>query len=133
MSSTSMPKIPEFTLDTASGVPFYRQIIRRIADAVLAGTLPPGTRLPTIRSLAIQLKINPNTIAKAYAELELRGIVTTQVGSGTFISENTPEPAQAERDTLLQNLLRRTVLEFAALGIQKDEIPAVLAKYEEDL
>ena len=133
MSSTSMPKIPEFTLDTASGVPFYRQIIRRIADAVLAGTLPPGTRLPTIRSLAIQLKINPNTIAKAYAELELRGIVTTQVGSGTFISENTPEPAQAERDTLLQNLLRRTVLEFAAMGIQKDEIPAVLAKYEEDL
>ena len=133
MSSTSMPKIPEFTLDTASGVPFYRQIIRRIADAVLAGTLPPGTRLPTIRSLAIQLKINPNTIAKAYAELELRGIVTTQVGSGTFISENTPEPAQAERDTLLQNLLRRTVLEFAALGIQKDEIPAVLAKYEEDV
>ena len=91
MSSTSMPKIPEFTLDTASGVPFYRQIIRRIADAVLAGTLPPGTRLPTIRSLASQLKINPNTIAKAYAELELRGIVTTQVGSGTFISEN-PEP-----------------------------------------
>ena len=133
MSSTSMPKIPEFTLDTASGVPFYRQIIRRIADAVLAGTLPPGTRLPTIRSLAIQLKINPNTIAKAYAELELRGIVTTQVGSGTFISENTPEPAQAERDTLLQNLLRRTVLEFAALGIQKDEIPAVLAKYKKDL
>jgi len=128
-----MPKIPEFTLDTASGVPFYRQIIRRIADAVLAGTLPPGTRLPTIRSLAIQLKINPNTIAKAYAELELRGIVTTQVGSGTFISENTPEPAQAERDTLLQNLLRRTVLEFAALGIQKDEIPAALAKYEEDV
>ncbi|HPX13805.1 MAG TPA: GntR family transcriptional regulator [Treponemataceae bacterium] len=133
MSSTSMPKIPEFTLDTASGVPFYRQIIRRIADAVLAGTLPPGTRLPTIRSLAIQLKINPNTIAKAYAELELRGIVTTQVGSGTFISETPPESVQAERDTLLQNLLRRTVLEFAALGIQKDEIPAVLAKYEEDL
>ena len=133
MSSTSMPKIPEFSLDTASGVPFYRQIIRRIADAVLAGTLPPGTRLPTIRSLAIQLKINPNTIAKAYAELELRGIVTTQVGSGTFISENTPEPAQAERDTLLQDLLRRTVLEFAALGIQKDEIPAALAKYEEDV
>lgn len=128
-----MPKIPEFSLDTASGVPFYRQIIRRIADAVLAGTLPPGTRLPTIRSLAIQLKINPNTIAKAYAELELRGIVTTQVGSGTFISENTPEPAQAERDTLLQDLLRRTVLEFAALGIQKDEIPAALAKYEEDV
>lgn len=133
MSSTSMPKIPEFSLDTASGVPFYRQIIRRIADAFLAGTLPPGTRLPTIRSLAIQLKINPNTIAKAYAELELRGIVTTQVGSGTFISENTPEPAQAERDTLLQDLLRRTVLEFAALGIQKDEIPALFDDYEEDI
>ena len=133
MSSTSMPKIPEFSLDTASGVPFYRQIIRRIASAVHAGTLPPGTRLPTIRSLAIQLKINPNTIAKAYAELELRGIVTTQVGSGTFISESNPEPAQAERDTLLHALLRRTVLEFAALGIQKSAIPALFDDYEEDV
>ncbi|HQB87597.1 MAG TPA: GntR family transcriptional regulator [Treponemataceae bacterium] len=133
MSSTSMPKIPEFTLDTASGVPFYRQIIRRIADAVLAGTLPPGTRLPTIRSLAIQLKINPNTIAKAYAELELRGIVTTQVGSGTFISEAPPEPEHSERESLLQDLVHRTILEFMALGIPKDEIPAALAKYEEDI
>lgn len=133
MSSTIAPKIPEFTLDTASGIPFYRQIIRRIEDLVLAGTLPAGTRLPTIRSLAIQLKINPNTIAKAYAELELRGVVSTQVGSGTFISDNTPEPAQAERDTLLQDLLHRTVLEFASLGIPKDEIPEQIANYEEDV
>lgn len=133
MSSTITPKIPEFTLDTASGVPFYRQIIRRIEDAVLSGVLPPGTRLPTIRSLAIKLKINPNTIAKAYAELELRGIVMTQVGSGTFISDNTPKPAQAEREALLQDLLRRMVLEFASLGIRKEEIPALIDGYKEDV
>ncbi len=133
MSSTIAPRIPEITLDTASGIPFYRQIIRRIEDLVLAGTLPAGTRLPTIRSLAIQLKINPNTIAKAYAELELRGVVTTQVGSGTFISDNIPEPAQAERDELLQDLLHRTILEFASLGINKKEIPALIDEYKEDV
>lgn len=133
MSSTIVPKIPDFTLDTASGVPFYRQIIRRIEDAVLAGILPPGTRLPTIRSLAIQLKINPNTIAKAYAELELRNIVSTQVGSGTFISAHAPEPAEVEHDTLLQDLVHRTVLEFAALGIKKSEIAELLGKYKEDV
>ena len=133
MSNTIVSRVLEFTLDTANGVPFYRQIIRRIEDAVLAGTLSPGTRLPTIRSLAIQLKINPNTIAKAYAELELRGLVTTQVGSGTFISDNAPEPAEFKREALLQDLLHRTVLEFAALGISKKEIPSLLAEYKEYL
>ena len=133
MSSTIASKIPEFTLDTASGIPFYRQIIRRIEELVLAGTLPAGTRLPTIRSLAIQLKINPNTIAKAYAELELRGIVTTQVGSGTFVSGDVPEPEQGEREYRLQDLVQRTILEFSVLGIPEDEIPACLVKYKEDV
>lgn len=127
-----MPKIPEFSLETASGVPFYRQIIRQIEDAVITGMLPHGTKLPTIRSLAIQLKINPNTIAKAYAELELRGVVVTQVGSGTYISDKNPVSDPIVHDTALKDLIRRTISEFAALGISRDAIAKILETYEEE-
>ena len=90
MASTIEKRELDLALDTASGVPFYRQIIQRIELSILAGRLGPGDRLPTIRALAVELKINPNTIAKAYGELELKGIVTTQVGSGTFVSDQSP-------------------------------------------
>ncbi|MDR2178352.1 MAG: GntR family transcriptional regulator, partial [Treponema sp.] len=69
-----------FSLDAANGVPIYRQIIQQIEYAVLSERMRPGDKLPTIRSLAVALKINPNTIAKAYGELEIRGVLATQVG-----------------------------------------------------
>ena len=72
-----------FSLDMSDGAPIYRQIIRQIEYAILSGRLKSGDKLPTIRSLAVELKANPNTIAKAYGELEIRGILVTQVGSGT--------------------------------------------------
>src|SRR5215470_2362331 len=79
-----------FFLDPANGVPIYRQIIQQIEYAILSGRMIPGDRLPTIRSLAVELKTNPNTIARAYSELEILGILQTQVGSGTYISEKKP-------------------------------------------
>ena len=91
MASTIKDEKIFFELDQASGIPFYRQIIQQIELSIISGRLKPGSRLPTIRSLAIELKINPNTIAKAYSELEIRGLVITQVGSGTFISSKQPE------------------------------------------
>jgi GntR family transcriptional regulator len=75
-----------FSLDTESGIPFYRQIVRTVEHYTRSGTLKPGDKLPTIRALSVALKINPNTIAKAYMELEIRGLVHTQVGSGTYVS-----------------------------------------------
>ena len=83
-----------FTLDQNDAAPIYRQIIRQIEYAVLSGRLKSGDRLPTIRSLAVELKTNPNTIAKAYGELEIRGILATQVGSGTYISDKKPSPEE---------------------------------------
>ncbi|MDR1902558.1 MAG: GntR family transcriptional regulator, partial [Treponema sp.] len=70
MNSTNVRNPLSFTLDPSSGVPLYRQIIRQIEYAVLSGRMLPGDRLPTIRSLAVKLRINPNTIARAYGELE---------------------------------------------------------------
>ena len=75
----------EIKLDLKSGVPFYRQVIDQVKAAIATETLSPGDRLPTVRQLAVDLSINPNTVSRAYTELELTGLVETQMGSGTFV------------------------------------------------
>lgn len=110
-----------FSLDNGSGVPVYRQIINQIENAVVSGRMATGNRLPTIRSLAVNLKINPNTIAKAYNELEIRGVVQTQVGSGTYIADKRPEVADA-RQKKLREAAERFLQEAGELGAEKDEI-----------
>ncbi|MDR2782999.1 MAG: GntR family transcriptional regulator [Treponema sp.] len=114
-----------FSLDMSSGTPIYRQIIQQIEYAILSERLKPGDRLPTIRALAVELKINPNTIAKAYGELEIRGILVTQVGSGTFVSNKkpeAPESMEAVRNRKVQEVLGRFMQELEDLGCGKDEI-----------
>ena len=79
----------EFGIDHTSGVPYYRQIIQQVEMAIVDGRLEKGHQLPTVRSLAVELSVNPNTVARAYSEMEIRGIVNTQQGTGTFISGKT--------------------------------------------
>jgi len=122
MSSTSGDKKFIPTLDESSGIPFYRQIIKEIERAIVSGRLSAGDRLPTIRSLAIELKMNPNTIAKAYAELELRGLVKTQVGSGTYVASS-PGADVEERLALIDAAVERCVRELEALGVGRSEMP----------
>ncbi|GHV81781.1 putative HTH-type transcriptional regulator YhcF [Spirochaetia bacterium] len=110
-----------FSLDNGSGVPVYRQIINQIENAVVSSRMAVGDRLPTIRSLAVNLKINPNTIAKAYNELEIRGVVQTQVGSGTYIADKKPEAADA-RQKKLREVVERFLQEAGELGAGKDEV-----------
>lgn len=121
-----------FSLDAASGVPFYRQVIQQIEHAILARKLQPGDRLPTIRSLAIDLKINPNTIAKAYGELEIRGIVVTQVGSGTYVSDKRPPEEDAERARQIAERVARFVRDLEALGVRQEEMVRLVREYKED-
>jgi GntR family transcriptional regulator len=121
-----------FSLDAASGVPFYRQIIQQIEQAILARRLEPGDRLPTIRALAIELKINPNTIAKAYGELEIRGIVTTQVGSGTYVSDKRIDMEEAERTKKLEAALARFIRDMEALGVDRAAMLDLVRGFEED-
>jgi len=116
-----------FSLDTTDGVPIYRQIIRQIENAVLSGRLKTGARLPTIRSLAVELKINPNTIAKAYGELEIRGILTTQVGSGTYISDKKPDPEDDGPERKIRELVGRFVDEMRELGVGTKELIELIA------
>jgi len=133
MSNTMTEKKITFALDSSNGVPFYRQIIQQIELAVLSGRLQAGSRLPTIRSLAIDLKINPNTIAKAYNELEIRGLVITQVGSGTYISDKKPDTDDTEKKNNIMKLVRHFMRELDALGVTPDEVHEIMKQMKEDI
>ncbi len=119
-------------LDASGGVPFYRQIIQQIEHAILARKLEPGDRLPTIRALAIELKINPNTIARAYGELEIRGIVVTQVGSGTYVSNRPVDSARAELESRIEAKVAAFVRDMEALGLDRERAIGLIRDYEED-
>jgi GntR family transcriptional regulator len=94
----------EFMLDIKSGVPFYRQIVDQIRYGIASRRLLPGKQLPTVRDLAVQLELNPNTVRKAYSELEILGVLDTQQGTGTFVSHKEIEIADVERDRMLAQI-----------------------------
>ena len=120
-----------FSLSLDEGVPIYRQIIRQIEFAILSGRLKPGDKLPTIRALSVELKTNPNTIAKAYSELEIRGILATQVGSGTFISDKKPETLDVSLDQKIREMVGHFIEEMRNLGVEKRELTALIAAYND--
>jgi len=118
-----------FTLDPANGAPIYRQIIQQIEYAILSGRMRPGDRLPTIRSLAVDLKTNPNTIARAYSELEIRGILATQVGSGTYIADKKPVVEDDSLNRKIRAVLTRFVQEMRDLGVEKRELVRLIESF----
>ncbi len=132
MNSTITEKNLLFSLDPAGGVPFYRQIIQQIEHAILARRLRPGDRLPTIRSLAVELKINPNTIAKAYSELEIRGLVLTQVGSGTYVSDKRPPAEDDVRVQKMAHTVARFIRDMGALGADRSEMIELVRDFKEE-
>src|SRR6202790_179290 len=115
--ATSTERKPfQLTLDLRSGVPVYRQIIDQVLGGIASGTLVPGDQLPTVRQLAVDLAINPNTVVRAYRELEIRGILETQQGTGTFITDKQPEKNEVERQRQLTQLVGEFVSRAGAAG-----------------
>ncbi len=121
-----------FILDNKSGVPFYRQIIQMVEYNIAIEKLKPGDKLPTVRSLAVDLKINPNTVAKAYTELEIRGLVNTQVGSGTFISDKKVDLPQAELNKKIDENVAQFIDKMKLFNLKKDDIINLIKNYKED-
>ena len=124
-------EVANFSLDPSNAVPIYRQIIQQIEYAILSGRMKPGDRLPTIRSLSVDLKTNPNTIAKAYSELEIRGILVTQVGSGTYISDKKPVLDDDSLNKKIREVLGRFIQEMHDLGVEKRELVSLITQYKE--
>jgi GntR family transcriptional regulator len=112
----------EFLIDTKSGVPFYRQIIEMIKFGIARGDLAPGDRLPTVRQLAVDLSINPNTVIRAYRELEIEGVLETHQGSGTFIGNNKPEIDRLEKQRMLDQILTDLLARAQSYGLSLDDV-----------
>lgn len=119
------PKL-EFSLDMKSGVPFYKQIIFQVEMAIADGRLEQGAQLPTVRSLAVDLSINPNTVARAYAEMEIRNIVVTQQGSGTFISDKKVTLDAIERERILSKITKEYLTKASSYGFTLAEIQQII-------
>jgi GntR family transcriptional regulator len=112
----------QLKLDLHSGVPVYRQIIDQVRGGMSAGTLAAGDQLPTVRQLAVDLAINPNTVLRAYRELELGGMLETHQGTGTFISEKKINRNNAERERQLGQLAGEFAARAGAAGFTVEDL-----------
>src|ERR1035441_2350097 len=122
MSNTERNRIFIFRLDLHSGVPVYRQIIDQVLGGIAAGTLTAGHQLPTVRQVAVDLSINPNTVVRAYRELEIRGVLETQQGTGTFISQQKVKHEEAGGQRQLTQLAGEFVSGAGAAGFTIEEL-----------
>jgi GntR family transcriptional regulator len=109
-------------LDLHSGVPVYRQIIDQVRGGMASGALGVGDQLPTVRQLAVDLAINPNTVARAYRELELGGLLETHQGTGTFISTQKVRGGEVERSRQLAQIVRDCVARAGAAGFMVEDL-----------
>src|ERR1017187_10274502 len=104
-------------LDLRSGVPVYRQIIDQVLGGISTGSLKAGDQLPTVRQLAVDLAINPNTVVRAYRELEIREVLATEQGTGTFLTDKTPPVDGLERQRRIGQLCGEVLARAGAEGI----------------
>ena len=112
----------EFALDLHTGVPVYRQLIDQVRGGIASGSLNAGNQLPTVRQLAVDLEINPNTVMRAYRELELGGLLETHQGTGTFISDRKPEKKTGERERQLGQMAGEFAARAGAAGFTVEEL-----------
>lgn len=112
----------DFKLDPKTGTPFYRQIIDQIKFGIASGKLKTGEQLPTVRSLAVDLKVNLNTVAKAYKELEIQNILETHQGTGTFIGEKTIHLSNKEKNDKLKEICNEFSTIAFSYGFSTEDI-----------
>ena len=111
-----------FHVNPSSGVPIYVQIETQVKNAIAAGALKRDQALPSVRKLAAELGINPNTVARAYQELERNGVIATVQGGGTYVAENMPRFLKSEKLRRLQPYARQIAVEGIQLGLTEEEI-----------
>src|SRR5271166_3561545 len=121
-NSTQRAASFRFALDLHTGVPVYRQLIDQVRAGIASGSLTAGDQLPTVRQLAVDLAINPNTVLRAYRELEFAGMLETHQGTGTFISEKKIVKNNADRERQLAQLAGEFASRAGAAGFTVEEL-----------
>ena len=129
--SKKSKKAFKFGLDLHSGMPVYRQLIDQVRAGMASGTLAVGDQLPTVRQLAVDLAINPNTVLRAYRELELAGLLETQQGTGTFVTEKKVDRDEAERERQMDQLVNDFLARIGAAGFTVEELVQRLREISE--
>jgi GntR family transcriptional regulator len=110
------------SIDPSNDVPIFRQIVQQIKTAVAMGRLLPEDPLPSVRQLAVELAVNPNTVARAYLDLEIEGVIYKRQGAGTFVSSQGVRVSKNERRKVLGELLERALVEGVNLGLEEKEM-----------
>jgi GntR family transcriptional regulator len=121
-----------FQLDLRSGVPVYRQLIDQVQAGIASGSLKVGDQLPTVRQAAVDLEVNPNTVVRAYREMEIREVLTTQQGMGTFIAQKQIKRSEVERERQLQQLASEFAARAGASGFSLIEVIEALQERAAD-
>jgi GntR family transcriptional regulator len=116
------------SVDTASGLPIYQQLAQQVREAIARGEVLPGAAMPSVRQLSRDLVVNPNTVARAYAEVEREGLLVSQPGRGIFVAQPRNELTAAARDRRLTEALDRWLTEAVHLGYSADEALALVAR-----
>jgi len=122
----------DYSIDPRSGVPFYRQIIERVRFGIARGRLSPGDQLPTVRQLATDLSVNPNTVIRAYREMELGGVLDTQQGSGTYVANHRPQIDELEKSRKLDQFLTEFLARAHGYGLTLDDVLEGLSQRKEE-
>ncbi len=121
------------TVDPSNDVPIFRQIVQQIKTAVAMGRLQPEEPLPSVRQLAVELAVNPNTVARAYLDLEIEGVIYKRQGAGTFVSGQGVEMSRAERRRVLSEMFEKALVEGVNLGMGEDELRQTFERVLEKL
>ena len=122
-----------FNIDQRGATPIYQQLIQEVKEALMRGGLCAGDKMPSVRELAGQLAINPNTIQKAYQELERQGVIESLRGRGTFVCEQLETIVDVQRQAQVNAALRRVLIEAHYLGLNAERIVAMVKEQLHDL
>jgi GntR family transcriptional regulator len=117
-----------FSIDANNGVAIYEQIVRQVKFAIAEESLRPGQLLPSVRSLSVELALNPNTIARAYQQLQSEGVLESLRGRGLVVCQSAPKICRSDRKTIIADRLRTVLTEALHGGLSADEIEEIVRK-----
>ncbi|WP_443660518.1 GntR family transcriptional regulator [Clostridium algidicarnis] len=122
-----------FTIDSKNNFPIYKQIINSVKESIIKGMILPGDKLPSVRELAKLLTTNPNTVSKAYNELERMHIIETLRGKGTFVAIDYIPKIEAGNMLKLKDEIKKVLMDAHYMGLKKDDINGIFNELYDEL